>query len=55
MCVVQVLSQPVMTATEAARQLRMPARTLVNWLEGHTAATGSLSPSFVLSRLATTT
>lgn len=36
MCVVQVLSQPVMTATEASRQLRMPARTLVNWLEGHT-------------------
>ena len=29
-----VLSQPIMSTTEAARQLRIPLRTLSQWLEG---------------------
>lgn len=32
---IHVLDMPVMTASEAARQLRIPARTLIDWLEGH--------------------
>lgn len=33
---VSLLERPVMTAHEAARQLRMPAVSLLRWLEGHT-------------------